>query len=156
MKRLLAIIVMNIIFLMSWIVVGCLIPFPYSLILIVFLFCIYYIIDFILLGRYIAQFPLNDYEEYHIPLKRLFTIKSIIIEKNGSIFTAIVGADKLIFNLKYCIFPLMYIRAYFIRQFLFKYFEVNKIPPAKLDHNYQVLDDWYDLTLEYGRKNSSY
>jgi len=113
---------------------------------------VYYTTDWILFQKYIFQFPLNDYEEYKIELDYLSQYDSIYVEKNEKVFYCHVGDTKLVFDMTGCICPITIIRAYFIRQFLFEYSRVNKIPPEYLIWNHKVYNLPYNLILYYKRK----
>ena len=152
MKRLLLMIIATIVFVILSILNFILVFFPYPIIFFVWLFCGYFVAIIIMWRFYISQFPLNDYNEYKISLKELMSTDTIIINNVHNIYYCSAGNIYLTFNMKYCICPIMYIRAYFIRQFLFKHFEKNKIPPDKLDKNYRVLDSNYNLKLKYRNK----
>lgn len=152
MKRLLLMIIATIVFAVLTVLDFLLLSFPYSIIIFFVPFGVYYVLIHIMWRFYILQFPLNDYNEYKISIKELMSTDTIIINNVHNIYYCSVGNVYLTFNMKYCICPIMYIRAYFIRQFLFKHFEKNKIPPDKLDKNYRVLDSNYNLKLKYRNK----
>ena len=152
MKNIKIIVIINIISVTLLVLIPLFVSLPLCFGIDLYIFIIDAITSEFLFKKYILQFPLNDYQEYKIELDYLSQYDSIYVEKNEKVFYCHVGDTKLVFDMTGCISPITVIRAYFIRQFLFEYSRVNKIPPEYLIWNHKVYNLPYNLILYYKRK----
>jgi len=91
---------------------------------------------------YLIQFPLNKLENYRFIVKKYYLTedKELIfkMEKKGSTYTVFEGENKLIFEMKYCIFPKFIILAYFVRQFQIFIINTRKLDCTKIGNKLRI------------------
>ena len=99
------------------------------------------------------QYPLNDYKEYEF--KSFIDLVdeigdgqyAIVIEQKGNTYFTISGTKQLKFEMKGCLFPKNYIRAYFIRNIHFKFFNKQKRSIIWLGSSFKVPNKFKFLNL---------
>lgn len=99
------------------------------------------------------QYPLNDFKEYEF--KSFIDLVdeigdgqyAIVIEQKGNTYFTISGTKQLKFEMKGCLFPRNYIRAYFIRNIHFKFFNKQKRSIIRLGSSFKVPNKFKFLNL---------
>ena len=106
------------------------------------------------------KYPLNDYKEYEF--KSFIDLVddigdgqyAIVIEKKGNTYFTISGTKQLKFEMKGCLFPENYIRAYFIRNIHFNLFNKQKRAIIRIGSSFKVSDKFKfsNLVIKFNDK----
>ena len=108
------------------------------------------IVDLVKYQNHIQKYPLNDLKEYQFNvLQDNFALynendKCYFIEVNYSdgIYKTNGCAKQMIFDMKKCIFPKNYLRAYFVRNIHFLIIKNRKLSLRYLSRSLKVMDDF--------------
>ena len=106
--------------------------------------CIVLLIDIFSFSSHIKKYPLNNLNEYKFNIFQdkiadvVNGIYTISIEKKGNVYFVKSGDKSLKFNMKGCICPINYIRAYFIRNIHFPIYNKKKCSVLRLASSFKV------------------
>lgn len=138
------------------------INFPYGFIPSFCNIVILFIFDYKIWSIYISKFPLNDLKEYSFNPRKDFLIEKekdnyyIELYREGNIYYCKINdGKKLLFNMKGCMSPISYIKAYLIRQFYFVIINNNKLKTSVVAKNIYIYPEfeYFNIILKYQNKN---
>lgn len=103
-----------------------------------------FIIDAFSFSNHIRKFPLNDFNEYKFSIHKDIIAEKIdnnyviVVVKKDGLYIVKSAINELKFNLKGCLFPINYVKAYFIRNIHFPIYNKNKYSILKLSSSLKV------------------